>query len=89
MVKEWVIFNKLENFNSMLNYTDDDLTPSGNLCCTNDNGEKLHQTPMQELYNIRWYIQHLIHENEYEYDDVKWTNPLSESNGIFQQTRNT
>ena len=32
MIKEWVIFNKLENFYSLLNYTIDDLTPSGNLC---------------------------------------------------------
>ena len=29
MLKEWVIFNKLENFNSILNYTIDDFTPSG------------------------------------------------------------
>ena len=49
-IKEWVIFNKLEDFNS---FNDDDFTPSGNLCYTNENGEKLHQIPMQELYNLR------------------------------------
>ena len=38
---------------------------------------------MQELYNLRWYIQHLIDENEYQYDDDEWTNPLSESNWIY------
>ena len=32
MIKEWVVFNKLENFNSLLNYPIDDFTPSGNLC---------------------------------------------------------
>ena len=30
MTKEWVVYNKLENFNSLLNYTIDDFTPSGN-----------------------------------------------------------
>ena len=30
MLKQWIIFNKLENFNSILNYTIDDFTPSGN-----------------------------------------------------------
>ena len=69
MIKEWVIFNKLEDFNSLLNYTDDDFIPSGKLCYSNDNGEKLHHTPLQELYNLRWYIQHLIDENGYEHDD--------------------
>ena len=33
IINEWVIFNKLENFNSLLNYIMDDFTPSGNLCC--------------------------------------------------------
>ena len=32
MRKEWVVFNKLEDFNSLLKYTDDDFTPTGNLC---------------------------------------------------------
>ena len=32
VLKPWVILNKLENFNSLLNYTIDDFTPSGNLC---------------------------------------------------------
>ena len=87
MIKQWVIFNKLQDFNSLLNYTDDDFTASGNLCYTNDNGEKLHHILMQELYNHRWYIQHLIDENEYQYDDDEWTNPLSESNWIYQTNK--
>ena len=57
-IKEWVVFNKLEDFSSLLNYIDDDFTPTGSLCYTNDNGEKLHHIPMQEFtssdgsYNI-------------------------------------
>ena len=36
MIKEWVVFNKLEDFNSLLNYIADDFTPTGNLCNTKD-----------------------------------------------------
>ena len=66
MLKEWVTFNKLENFNSILNYSIDDFTPANNLCYVNERGEILHQTPMHELFNLRCYIQHLIDENEDE-----------------------
>ena len=55
MINEWVVFNKLENFNSLLNYIMDDFTPSGNLCCHKEKGEILHQTPLEELFNLRWY----------------------------------
>ena len=75
MLKHWVIFNKFENFNSILNYPIDDFTPSGNLCYINENGEMLHHTPLKELYNLRWYIKHLMDESEDENE-----NPLSEEN---------
>ena len=39
MLKQWIIFNKLGNFNSILNYTIDDFTPSGNLCYMNEHGD--------------------------------------------------
>ena len=42
---------------------------------------------MQEFYTLRWYIQHLIYENEYQYDDDEWTNALSESNWIYQTNK--
>ena len=87
MIEEWVIFNKLEDINSLLKYTDDDFTSTGDLCDTNDNSEMLPTTTLQELYNLRWYIQHLIDENEYQYDDDEWTNPLSESNWIYQTNK--
>ena len=66
MLKQWMIFNKLENFNSILNYTIDDFTPAGNLSYINENGEILHLTPLKELFILRWYIQHLMNENEDE-----------------------
>ena len=31
MIKEWVVFNKVEDINSLLKYTDDDFAPTGNL----------------------------------------------------------
>ena len=86
-IKEWVVFNRLEDFNSLLKYTDDDFTPIGNLCYINENGEMLPTTTLQEFYNLRWYIPHLIDENEYQHDDDEWTNPLSESTWIYQTNK--
>ena len=68
MIREWGIFNKLEDFNSLLNYTVDDFTSSGNLCYSKHNGEILRKTPLQELFNLRWYVQHLRDESGYDYD---------------------
>ena len=49
MINEWVVFNILEDFNSLLKYTDDDFTPTGKLCYINDNGEKLHRKLVEEF----------------------------------------
>ena len=60
MFKQWIIFNMLENFNSILNYPIDDFTPSGNLCYMNEHGGILPYTPMKKYstydgtYNISW-----------------------------------
>ena len=77
--KQWIIFNKLENFNSILNYTIDDFTPSGNLSYMNQHGVILHHTPLREVFNLRCYIQHLMDEHE---DETQ--NPLSEENWMKQ-----
>ena len=79
MFKQWIIFNKLENFNSILNYPIDDFTPSGNLCYMNEHGDILPYTPMKKIFNLRWYIQHLMDESE---DEAQ--NPLSEENWMKQ-----
>ena len=79
MFKQWIILNKLENFNSILNYTIDDFTPSGNLSFMNQHGDILHDTPMKKIFNLRWYIQYLMDENE---DEAQ--NPLSEENWMKQ-----
>ena len=84
MVKEIVVYNKLESFNSLLNYTIDDFSPSGNLCYFKENGEILHQTPLQELFNLRLYIQHIIDESQSDDDDDEFDNPLSEENWMLE-----
>ena len=80
MIKEWVAFNKLEDINSLLKYTADDLTPTAKLYYFNENGEKLHRELMKEFYNIRLYIQHLVDEYDCQYGNNEWTNPVNESN---------
>ena len=79
MLKQWIIFNKLENFNSILNYPIDDFTPSGDLCYMNEHGDILPYTPMKKIFNLKWYIQYLIDESEDENQ-----NPLSEENWMKQ-----
>ena len=51
MLKQWIIFNKLEYFNSILNYPIDDFTPSANLCYSymNEQGDILPYTPMKKF----------------------------------------
>ena len=87
MIKEWVVFNELEDFNSLLEYTDDNFTPTGNLCYISQNGEKLYRKLMKEVFNLRWYIQHLVDLHEYQYGDNEWTNPLHESNWTYRTNK--
>ena len=90
MTRQWVIYNKLEDINSLLNYTDEDLIPHGygNLSYYKENGDSVVKmmtpTPLQELINLRWYIQHLIHESEYLYDNDESNYPLSEDKWMLQ-----
>ena len=75
MLKQWIEFSKLENFNSILNYTIDDFTP----CCMNQYGDILHHTPLREVFHLRCYIQHLMDQSE---DETQ--NPLCEENWMKQ-----
>ena len=90
MIRQWMIYNKLEDFNSLLNYTDEDFKPhgSGNLSYYKENGDSvvkmMSTTPLQMLENLRWYIQHLIHESGYLYDDDESNCPLSGDKWMLQ-----
>ena len=44
----------------------------------------MSSTPLQMLENLRWYIQHLIHESGYLYDDDESNYPLSEDRWMLQ-----
>ena len=52
-IRQLVIYNKLEDFNSLLNYTDEDFTPhgGGNLSFYKENGDSvvkmMSTTPLQ------------------------------------------
>ena len=60
MIRQWAIYNKLEDFNSLLNYTDEDFKPygGGNLSYYKENGDfvvkMMSTTPLQMLENLRW-----------------------------------
>ena len=90
MIRQWVIYNKLEDFNSLLKHTDEVLIPHGvgKLSFYKENGDSvikmMSPTPLQELINLRWYIQHLIHESGYLYDDDESNYPLSEDKWMLQ-----
>ena len=90
MIRQWVIYNKLEDFNSLLKYTDENLIPHGHgsLSFYKGNSDSvvkmMSPTPLQEHINLRWYIQHLIHESGYLYDDDESNYPLSEDKWMLQ-----
>ena len=42
---------------------------------------------LKDFYNLRWYIEHLGDEHEYQYGDSLWTNPLSESNWTYRSNK--
>ena len=90
MIRQWVIYNKLEDFNSLLNYTDQDFKPhgGGNLSYYKENGDSvvkmMSTTPLQQFENLRWYIQHLIHKSGYLHDDDVSNYLLSEDKWMIQ-----
>ena len=42
-------------------------------------------TPLKELYNRYRYIQHLILESEFDYDDDEFDDPLDEGIWLLQK----
>ena len=77
MIRQWVIYNKLEDFNSLLNYTDEDFKPhgGGNLSCYKENGDSvvkmMSTTPLQMLENLSsGYLYD--DESNYVLSEDKW-----------------
>ena len=90
MIRQWVIYNKLEDFNCLLNYTDEYLIPHGHgrLSYYKEIGDSvvkmMSPTCQKGIINLRWYIQHLIHECGYLYDDNESKFSLSEDKWMLQ-----
>ena len=66
-----------------------DFTPADTLCHYKEPPEAeetkiMPNTPLKELYNLYRYIQHLISESKFNYDDIEFDSPLDEHNWLLQ-----
>ena len=91
-MRSWVKHNGLEDMNKLLIYDLNDFTYTGSLSQYKVSAEAeetkpMPLTPLKELYNLYRYIQHLILESEFEYDDEEFDNPLDEANWLLQTRR--
>ena len=83
-----------ENRNSLLSYTSAKFTPSGFLRYSKEKVDSeallmMPTTPMEELYNLRGYIQHLILESECDCGDDEFINPLNEDSWLYRTRGNS
>ena len=81
--------HKLENISSLINHYPDKFTPSSPLSYYKEKPDsevllEMPSTPLQELQNIRNYIQYLMDESDYDYGDHDFDDPLSEHNWLSQ-----
>ena len=89
IMRSWVKDNTLQDMNGLLLYDLNDFTPTGSLSQYKESAEAeetkpMPITPLKELYNLYRYIQHLILESEFEYDDDEFKIPLDEDNWLLQ-----
>ena len=89
VMRSWVKDNDLDNMSDLLLHDLNDFTPTGSLSQYKVSAESEEPKPMpithlKELYNPYTYIQHLILESEFEYDDEEFDNPLEEVNWLLQ-----
>ena len=73
----------------LLIYDLNDFTPGDTLCHYKETVEAeetklMLNTPLKELYNLYRYIQHLILESEFYYDDDEFDDPLDEGIWLLQ-----
>ena len=81
ITRSWVKDNNLEDMSDLLLHDLNDFTPSGSFSQYEGSAEAeetkpMPITPLKELYNLYRYIQHLILESKFEYDDEEFDNPL-------------
>ena len=88
-MRSWVKLNNLEDMSDLLIYDLSYFTPGGTLCRYKETAEAeetkpMPNTPLKELYNFYRYIQQLILESEFDYDDDEFDDPLDEGNWLLQ-----
>ena len=93
IIRTWLKHHKLDDFSSLFNLSPDKFTPSSPLSYYKEKTDsevllEMPSTPLQELQNIRKYIQHLMDESDYDYDDDDFDDPLSEHNWLSQTREN-
>ena len=89
IMRSWVKYNGLEDMNELLIHDLNNFTPTGSLSqyrlsAEAEETKPMPITPLKELNNLYRYIQHLILESEFEYDDNEFENPPDEANWLFQ-----
>ena len=89
IMRSWVKLDTLEDMSDLLIYDLNDFTPGGTLCHYKETAEAteiklMPKTPLKELYNVYRYIQHLILDSEFEYDEDEFDNPRDEVNWLLQ-----
>ena len=89
IIRTWVKHHKLDDFSSLFNHSPDKFTPSSPLSYDKEKADsevllEMPSTPLQELQNIRKYIQHLMDAFDYDYDYDDFDDPLSEHNWLSQ-----
>ena len=89
IMRAWVKQNKLEEMSDLLIYDLNDFTPTHCLCHYKETAEAeetkiMPNTLLKELCNLYRYIQHLILESEFNYDDEAFDNNLDEDNWLLQ-----
>ena len=89
IMRSWVKHNNLEDMNDLLIHDLNDFTLTGSLSQYKVSAEaeetkSMPLTPLKELHNLYRYIQHLILESGFEYDDEEFDNPLDEANWLLQ-----
>ena len=75
IMRSWVKDNNLQDMNNLLIHDLNDVTPTGSLSQYKESAETeetkpIPITPLKELYNLYRYIQHLILDSEFEYDEM-------------------
>ena len=86
-MKELVILNKLEDINSLLKYTDDDFTPTGNLCFPMKMVKSCIKHFCKNFTTSGGIFNNTLMKMNINMMMMSGPNPLSESKRIYQTNK--